>query len=122
MILKRVVITGLGALTPVGNNVCDTWQAVCNGVSGADLITHFDPSHYKTKIACELKGFNLDDHFDRKEARRMDAYTQYGMVAAREAVKDSGLLQSNINRHRVGVIWGSGMGGVLTFQNECLSF
>lgn len=122
MILKRVVITGLGALTPIGNNVCDMWQAVCNGVSGADLITHFDPSHYKTKIACELKGFNPDDHFDRKEARRMDAYTQYGMVAAREAVKDSGLLLSNINRHRVGVIWGSGMGGVLTFQNECVSF
>lgn len=122
MTLKRVVITGLGALTPVGNNVCDMWQAICDGVSGADLIKHFDASNYKTKIACELKGFNPEDHFDRKEARRMDAYTQYGIVAAREAVKDSGLLLSKFNNLRVGVVWGSGMGGVLTFQEECVAF
>jgi 3-oxoacyl-[acyl-carrier-protein] synthase II len=122
MQLKRVVITGLGALTPLGNNVKDYWQGLVNGVSGANLITRFDATKFKTRFACELKGFNVENFIDRKEARRMDPYTHYALVVAREAIEDTGADLSKINKDRVGVIWGSGIGGLLTFQEECIAY
>jgi 3-oxoacyl-[acyl-carrier-protein] synthase II len=122
MQLKRVVITGLGALTPLGNNLNDYWQGLVNGVSGANLITHFDASKFKTRFACELKNFNIEDHIEKKEARRMDPYTHYALVVAKEALQDSGLDLENTNKDRVGVIWGSGIGGLLTFQEECVAY
>ena len=122
MSLKRVVVTGLGALTPIGNNVPDLWDALVKGVSGAGLITHFDASNSKVHIASEVKGFNPDNFFDRKEARKMDLFTQYGMVVADEAIQDAGLDKANVNPDRVGVIFGTGMGGAESFQNEILSF
>jgi 3-oxoacyl-[acyl-carrier-protein] synthase II len=122
MQLKRVVITGLGALTPLGNNLNDYWQGLINGVSGANLITRFDASKFKTRFACELKNFNVDDHIDRKEARRMDPYTHYALVVAKEAIQDAGMDLDKINKDRVGVIWGSGIGGLLTFQEECVAY
>src|SRR5687767_11988836 len=106
MELRRVVVTGLGALTPLGNNVQAYWQGLVDGVSGANLITHFDASKFKTKFACELKGFNVEDHIERKEARRMDPYTHYALVVAKEAILDSGLDLEAIDKDRVGVIWG----------------
>ncbi len=118
MELKRVVVTGLGALTPLGNTVEETWNGMVNGVSSADDITHFDASEFKTKFACEVKGFNALDHFDRKEARKYDPYAQYGLVAAEQAVVDSGVDLDKINKNRVGVIWASGIGGITTFQEE----
>ncbi|MFY8138323.1 MAG: beta-ketoacyl synthase N-terminal-like domain-containing protein, partial [Flavobacteriales bacterium] len=114
MELKRVVVTGLGALTPLGNNVNDYWQGLINGVSGANLITRFDASKFKTRFACELKNFNIEDHIERKDARKMDPYTQYAMVVAKEAIIDSGLDLEAVNKDRVGVIWGSGIGGLYT--------
>lgn len=120
--LKRVVVTGLGSLTPIGNNVPDLWDALLKGVSGADLITHFDPTNYKVHIAAEVKGFNSDEFFDRKEARKMDLFTQYGMVVADEAIRDAGLDLEKNNPDRIGVIFGTGMGGAESFQNEILSF
>ena len=122
MSLKRVVVTGLGALTPIGNNVPDLWDALVKGVSGAGLITHFDASNSKVHIASEVKGFNPDNFFDRNEARKMDLFTQYGMVVADEAIQDAGLDKANVNPDRVGVIFGTGMGGAESFQNEILSF
>jgi 3-oxoacyl-[acyl-carrier-protein] synthase II len=122
MQLKRVVITGLGALTPLGNNLQDYWQGLIGGVSGANLITRFDASKFKTKFACELKGFNVEDHIDRREARRMDPYTHYALVVAKEAISDAGLDLEKVNKDRVGVIWGSGIGGLLTFQEECVAY
>jgi 3-oxoacyl-[acyl-carrier-protein] synthase II len=122
MELKRVVITGLGALTPLGNNVNDYWHALINGVSGANLITRFDASKFKTKFACELKGFNVEDHIERKDARKMDPYTQYALVAVKEAIQDSGMNLDTIDKDRVGVIWGSGIGGLYTFQEECFNY
>lgn len=122
MQLKRVVITGLGALTPLGNNLHDYWQGLINGVSGANLITRFDASKFKTRFACELKNFNVEDHIDKKEARRMDPYTHYALVVAKEAITDSGMDLERINKDRVGVIWGSGIGGLLTFQEECVAY
>jgi len=118
MELKRVVVTGLGALTPLGNTVEETWNGMVNGVSSADDITHFDASEFKTKFACEVKGFNALDHFDRKEARKYDPYAQYGLVAAEQAVVDSGVDLDKINKNRVGVIWASGIGGITTFQEQ----
>ncbi|MBE9485103.1 MAG: beta-ketoacyl-ACP synthase II [Bacteroidetes bacterium] len=118
MELKRVVVTGLGALTPLGKTVEETWNGMVNGVSSADDITHFDASEFKTKFACEVKGFNALDHFDRKEARKYDPYAQYGLVAAEQAVVDSGVDLDKINKNRVGVIWASGIGGITTFQEE----
>ena len=118
MELKRVVVTGLGALTPLGNTVEETWNGMVNGVSSAGDITHFDASEFKTKFACEVKGFNALDHFDRKEARKYDPYAQYGLVAAEQAVVDSGVDLDKINKNRVGVIWASGIGGITTFQEE----
>jgi 3-oxoacyl-[acyl-carrier-protein] synthase II len=122
MQLKRVVITGLGALTPLGNNLQDYWNGLVNGVSGANLITRFDASKFKTQFACELKNFNVEDHIDRKEARRMDPYTHYALVVAKEAIQDAGMDLEKINKDRVGVIWGSGIGGLLTFQEECVAY
>lgn len=122
MELKRVVVTGLGALTPLGNNVNDYWQSLINGVSGANLITRFDASKFKTRFACELKNFSVEDHIERKDARKMDPFTQYAMVVVKEAIGDSGMNLETVNKDRVGVIWGSGIGGLLTFQEECFNF
>ncbi|MEY3416393.1 MAG: hypothetical protein RL060_504 [Bacteroidota bacterium] len=122
MNLKRVVVTGLGALTPIGNNVQEYWQGLSNGVSGAATITNFDPAKFKTKFACEVKNFNAENYFDRKEARKMDPFTQFAMVAADEAIADSGILLSKYNPDRIGVIFGSGIGGIKVFQDEVTNF
>ena len=122
MNLKRVVVTGLGTLTPIGNNVSQLWDSLLKGVSGAGLITHFDSSNLKCHIAAEVKGFDGTQYFDRKEIRTLDLFTQYGLVAVDEALKDSGLNIEKIDRDRVGVIFGTGMGGAETFQNELLSY
>ncbi len=118
MELKRVVVTGLGALTPIANSVPDYWEALLKGVSGAAPITKFDVSQFKTQFACELKGFNPGDHFDRKEARKYDPFTQYAMVSTAEAIQDAGIDLEQIDKDRVGVIWGSGIGGLETFLKE----
>ncbi|HIG90425.1 MAG: beta-ketoacyl-ACP synthase II [Flavobacteriaceae bacterium] len=122
MILKRVVVTGLGALTPIGNNIGDFWQGLASGKSGGAPITYYDTSKSKTKFACELKNFDISDFLDRKEHRKMDRFTQYAMVSTEEAINDSGLDLDSIDKLRVGVIWGSGIGGIETFQNEILNF
>ncbi len=122
MALKRVVVTGLGALTPIGNNVEEYWNGLVNGKSGAAPITYFDAEKFKTKFACELKNFNPLDFFDRKEARKLDRFTQYALVASDEAIADSKLSLENVDKFRVGVIWGAGIGGLETFQNEVLNF
>ena len=122
MKIKRVVVTGLGALTPIGNNVEQYWNGLVNGVSGAAPITYFDATKFKTRFACELKNFEITEFMGRKEARKMDKFTQYAMVAADEAVLDSQLDLEKIDKNRVGVIWGAGIGGLETFQNEVLNF
>jgi 3-oxoacyl-[acyl-carrier-protein] synthase II len=122
MELKRVVVTGIGALTPLGNTVSEYWNGLVNGVSGAAPITQFDASKFKTRFACELKNFNADDYLDRKESKRMDRFTQIAIVASDEAMKDAGLNKENIDPDRVGVIFGSGIGGLITFQNEVIDF
>lgn len=119
---KRVVITGLGALTPIGNNVNDYWEGLINGVSGAAPITLFDASNFKTQFACEIKNLNVNDFIPRKEARKMDRFTQFALIAADEAVVDSKLDFENENTDRIGVIWGSGIGGLETFQNEMINY
>ena len=119
MSTRRVVVTGLGALTPIGNTVTDFWNNLLNGVSGADRITRFDASLFKTQFACEVKNFNPTDYLDRKEARKMDAYTVYAIVATSEAMHDSGINLENINLDKAGVIWASGIGGLDTFLKEC---
>lgn len=118
MELKRVVVTGLGALTPVGNTVPETWENIKNGVSGAGPITHFDASKFKTQFACEVKGFKATDFIDRKEARKMDLYEQYALVAAMEAIKDSGWDLETMDKNRIGVVLGVGIGGIHTFEEE----
>ncbi len=118
MELKRVVVTGLGAITPLGNDVETTWANAKEGVSGAGPITHFDASKFKTQFACEVKGYNAADHFDRKKERQLDLYAQYALVAARQAVKDSGLDGEGIDHNRVGVIVAAGIGGLHTFEEE----
>jgi len=122
MELKRVVVTGLGALTPIGNTKDEYWNALLQGKSGAAPITYFDTEKFKTKFACELKNFNATDFLDRKEARKMDKFTQYAMMASSEAISDSGLDLDKVNKLRVGVIWGAGIGGIETFQDEVLNF
>lgn len=119
---KRVVVTGVGALTPLGNTAPKYWDSLVNGVSGADFIKQFDAAKFKTRFACELKDFNPEDYFDRKEARKLDRFTQIAMVAADEAVKHAGLDTEGIDRDRVGVIWGSGIGGMITFIEEMKNF
>jgi 3-oxoacyl-[acyl-carrier-protein] synthase II len=122
MNLKRVVVTGLGAITPLGNTLPETWAAMLNGVSGADLITRFDTEKFKTKLACEVKGYDSSNYFERKEARKFDRYSQYALVSADEAVKDSNLDLEKIDLNRAGVIWGSGIGGLETFLHEIVDF
>jgi 3-oxoacyl-[acyl-carrier-protein] synthase II len=122
MQLKRVVVTGLGAITPIGNTASQYWEALLNGVSGCDTITNFDASKFKTQIACEVKNFNVGDFFEIKEAKRLDRFSQLGLVAASEAIEDAGLHADTINKDRVGVIWGSGIGGLSIFQNEIRDF
>jgi 3-oxoacyl-[acyl-carrier-protein] synthase II len=122
MNLKRVVVTGLGALTPIGNTVQDYWKGLSTGVSGAGLITKFDPSKHKTRFACELKGFNIENFLDRKEARKMDPFTQYAVVCAEEAIKDANINSTIQNPDRIGVIWGAGIGGLRTFHDEISAF
>jgi 3-oxoacyl-[acyl-carrier-protein] synthase II len=118
MELKRVVVTGLGAMTPIGNNVQDYWDNLVKGTSGADMITRFDASNFKTKFACEVKGFNPQDHFDRKEARKLDLFVMFGMAAAAEAMQDSKLDLEALDLDRAGVIFGSGIGGFTTIYEE----
>lgn len=122
MELKRVVVTGLGALTPVGNNVTETWENLVNGVSGAGSITHFDASNFKTQFACEVKNFKVNEHLDRKEARKMDLYTQYAIVAAKEAIEDSGMDLETVDKNRIGVIYGVGIGGLNTLEEELFNY
>jgi 3-oxoacyl-[acyl-carrier-protein] synthase II len=122
MELKRVVVTGLGALTPIGNTVSEYWENLIAGKSGAAEIKQFDASKFKTQFACEVKNFNVEDFMDRKDARKLDQFSQYAMVSASEAMADSGLMESNPNQDRIGVIWGSGIGGLKTFQDEAQNF
>lgn len=122
MELKRVVVTGLGAITPIGNTVAEYWDGLLNGKSGAALIKQFDASKFKTLFACEVKDFNVEDFIDKKEARKLDQFSQYAMVSASEAMADSKLMESEPNLDRIGVIWGSGIGGLKTFQDEAQNF
>ncbi len=122
MQLKRVVVTGLGALTPLGNDLNSYWENLTKGVSGAGPITRFDPEKFRTKFACEVKNYDPLDHFDRKEARKMDLFTQYALVTSEEAMKDSGLDLESLDTNKAGVIWGSGIGGIRTFQQEVEGF
>jgi 3-oxoacyl-[acyl-carrier-protein] synthase II len=113
--MRRVVVTGLGALTPIGNNLHEYWEGLKKGVSGSEIITRFDPEKFKTKFACEVKGYNSANYFDRKEANKLDPYSQYALIATEEAIKDSGLDLEKIDKDRTGVIWASGIGGLDTF-------
>jgi 3-oxoacyl-[acyl-carrier-protein] synthase II len=122
MELKRVVITGLGAITPLGNNVADYWQGLVNGVSGAAPITLFDASKFKTRFACEVKDFDPGKYLDRKEARKLDRFSQLAIASSEEAVQDAGLLNAGLDPDRIGVIWGSGIGGLRTFLDEVIGF
>ena len=122
MELKRVVITGLGAITPLGNTINELWENLKKGVSGSDLITRFDTAKFKTKFACQVKNYDVNDHFDRKESRKMDLYAQYALVAADQAMKDSGLDPNSVNCDKAGVIWSSGIGGLQTFFDEITGY
>jgi 3-oxoacyl-[acyl-carrier-protein] synthase II len=122
MELKRVVVTGLGAITPLGNSVEEFWNNLVNGVSGAGPITHFDATHFKTKFACEVKNYNPTDFFDRKEVKKLDLFAQYALVAAEQAIQDSGIDPEKIDRDMAGVIWGAGIGGLQTFLEEVRSY
>ncbi len=119
---RRVVVTGIGALTPIGNNTTDYWQALLAGKSGADTISYFDPTPFRTRFACELKAFDPLNFLDRKEVRRMDTFTQYALITAEEALNDSDLLNSSLDRNRIGVIWGSGIGGLRTFHDQIMDY
>ncbi|MCB0274194.1 MAG: beta-ketoacyl-ACP synthase II [Calditrichaeota bacterium] len=120
--LKRVVVTGMGAITPLGNNVADFWSNLCAGKSGAAPITLFDTELFKTKFACEVKNFDPEAYIDKKLVKRMDRFSQFAMASAKEAVEDGGLLAEGLNRDRIGIIWGTGIGGLISFQNEVASF
>jgi 3-oxoacyl-[acyl-carrier-protein] synthase II len=122
MNFRRVVVTGLGALTPIGNNVKDFWHSLSTGVSGAAPITKFNAEKFRTRFACEVKNFDINNFIDRKEARKMDAFTQYALVVAEEALADSKLEVDKIDLDKAGVIWGSGIGGLRTFQEEVMGF
>ena len=115
---RRVVVTGLGAITPIGNTLEAYWDGLLKGVSGANLITHFDASKFKTQFACEVKGFEPTDFIDKKEVRKMDRFTQMAIVASDEAIKNSSLDLEKENKDRIGVIWGAGIGGLMTFQDD----
>jgi len=120
--MKRVVVTGMGCLTPLGNNINDYWNGLINGVSGADFITQFDASKFKTKFACELKNFDPTNYLDRKEARKLDRFTQTALIASDQAISDAGISKENVDVDRTGVIFGSGIGGLITFQEEVTNF
>ena len=122
MELKRVVVTGLGAITPVGNSPEETWQNLVAGKSGAAPITQFDTTNFKTKFACEVKNLNVCDYLDRKEVRKMDRYTQLAMISAIQGVKDSGLDLETVDKSRIGVVYGVGIGGIHTFQEEVVYY
>ncbi|KAA1246285.1 beta-ketoacyl-ACP synthase II [Aquimarina sp. RZ0] len=122
MNLKRVVVTGLGALTPIGNNIDQYWNALINGKSGCAFTTNFNTENFKTKFACEVKNYNPTDYFDRKEARKLDKFAQYAIVSSEEAIKDASIDLEKIDKFRVGVIWGAGIGGIETFQEEVLGY
>ncbi|MAZ73475.1 MAG: beta-ketoacyl-[acyl-carrier-protein] synthase II [Flavobacteriaceae bacterium] len=122
MELKRVVVTGLGALTPIGNTISEYWDGLKSGKSGCAPITYFDAEKFKTQFACELKNFDQEAHFDRKEARRLDRFAQYALVSSDEAIEDAGINLDEVDKFRVGVIWGAGIGGLETFQNEVINF
>ena len=122
MELKRVVVTGIGAITPLGKSAKETWENAKNGVSGAAEITHFDTSKFKTHFACEVKNYNAQDYFDRKEARKMDLYEQYAIIAADEAIKDCGWDLEKIDKNEIGVIFGVGIGGIRTFEEESVNY
>lgn len=122
MNLKRVVVTGLGALTPIGNNISEYWEGLVNGKSGCAPITYFDTEKFKTKFACEVKNYNPTDFFDRKEARKLDKFAQYAIVSSEEAIKDAAIDLEKVDKFRVGVIWGAGIGGIETFQEEVLGY
>ena len=122
MNLKRVVVTGIGALTPIGNTAEEFWNGLANGVSGAAPITKFDASLFKTQFACEVKNLDVEQFMDRKEARKMDPFTQFAMISVEEAMTDSGIDLEKIDKSRAGVIWGSGIGGLRTFQDEVTDF
>ncbi len=122
MNLKRVVVTGLGALTPIGNNIDEYWNGLVDGKSGCAPITYFDTEHFKTKFACEIKNYNPTDYFDRKEARKLDKFAQYAIVSSEEAIKDAAINLEKVDKFRVGVIWGAGIGGIETFQEEVIGY
>ena len=122
MELKRVVVTGLGALTPIGNNIQEYWEGLKSGKSGCAPITYFDTEKFKTKFACEVKNYDPLQHFNRKEARKLDRFAQYALISSDQAIQDAGLDMDSIDKFRVGVIWGAGIGGIETFQNEVLNF
>ncbi len=122
MKLKRVVVTGIGAITPLGNNLPDFWKNLVDGVSGANLITQFDASKFKTRFACELKNFDPLNYLEKKEARKLDRFTQTALASSDEAVKDAGIAEGNVNPDRIGVVFASGIGGLITFQEEVINF
>jgi 3-oxoacyl-[acyl-carrier-protein] synthase II len=122
MELKRVVVTGIGAITPLGNTISETWENIINGVSGAKPISHFDPSQFKTQFACEVKNFDPMEYFDRKEARKLDSFCQFALIAAKEAIENSGIDLEKINKDDVGVIFSSGIGGILSFEQEVANY
>ena len=122
MELKRVVVTGLGALTPIGNNVEAYWEGLKNGTSGSAPITYFDPEKFKTKFACEIKNYDPNDHFHRKESRKLDRFAQYALISSDEAIADAKINLDELDKFRVGVIWGAGIGGLETFQDEVINF
>ncbi|PKV48648.1 3-oxoacyl-[acyl-carrier-protein] synthase II [Aquimarina sp. MAR_2010_214] len=122
MNLKRVVVTGLGALTPIGNNIDEYWDGLVNGKSGCAPITYFDTENFKTKFACEVKNYSPTDYFDRKEARKLDKFAQYAIVSSEEAIKDAAIDLEKVDKFRVGVIWGAGIGGIETFQEEVIGY
>ena len=116
--MRRVVVTGLGAITPIGNNLHEYWEGLKNGISGSCLITRFNTEKFKTKFACEVKGYNSSDYFDRKEANKLDLYSQFALISADEAILDSGIDLKTVDKDRVGVIWSSGIGGLYTFYDQ----
>ncbi|MCC6257352.1 MAG: beta-ketoacyl-[acyl-carrier-protein] synthase II, partial [Chitinophagaceae bacterium] len=122
MALNRVVVTGLGALTPLGKTLPEFWDGLQHGVSGCDYIRQFDVSKFKTRFACEVKDFDPTQYLDRKEARKVDRYCQFALIASDEAVKDAGITKENVDPDRVGVIFASGIGGLITFQEEVINF
>ncbi|WP_306420289.1 beta-ketoacyl synthase N-terminal-like domain-containing protein, partial [Nitrosococcus oceani] len=122
MQLKRVVVTGMGALTPIGNTLDAYWEGLKNGKSGSAPVTYYDTEKFKVKFACELKNYDPENYFDRKEARKLDRFAQYALIASDEAIADSGINLDLVDKFRVGVIWGAGIGGLETFQNEVMNF